>query len=180
VQLRLVRVGVADPVDVPVLQRVWPLWAGDKPLKIDGKSPVIRPVIEHAGMPTFAEVRVAQELAEEGAMWWCWIDTFNRRYRQAMYHEAPAVHPPREVLVLLAAIWVENGGTLYGAWDAFALRLDGTIVFREVKRRGKDKLKEHQHRFADAVRRAHPSAELAIVEWSAASTGSGMTGRKGF
>jgi hypothetical protein len=163
-----IQVGLADPFPVPLLWRVWPTWIGDKPLKINGKKPVIRPVIEHDGKPTFAEVRAAQELAEEGAVWWCWIDTFNRGYRQAMYHDAPAVHPPREVLELLSRIWVENGGTMYGAWDAFAVRVDGTIVFREVKRRGKDKLNEHQHRFAEATLRAFPDAELAVVEWTTA------------
>ena len=162
----VIKVGLTAPFEVPLLRRVWPLWQGEKPLKIDGKTEVIRPVIDHAGKPTFAEVRAAQELGEEGAMWWCWIDTFNRGYRQAIYHEAPPVQPPREILELLSRIWVENGGTMYGAWDAFAVRADGTLVFREVKRRSKDKLNEHQHRFAEATRRAFPTADLAVVEWT--------------
>lgn len=161
-----IQVGLRSPFEVPLLQRAWPLWAGDKPKKINGISPVIRPVIEHLGKATFAELRVAKELGEGGAVWWCWIDTFNRGYRQAMYDEGPAVHPPREVLEALGAIWVENGGTMYGAWDAFAIQPDGRLVFREVKQRGKDKLSEHQHRFAEAVLRAYPDADLAIVEWT--------------
>lgn len=160
-------VGLTTFVEVPILQRSWPLWTGVRPRKINGKSPVIRPVIEHLGKPTFAEVRVAEELGEAGAAWWCWIDTFNRGYRQAIYDEAPAVDPPREVLNLLSRIWVENGGTLYGAWDAFAVGPDGRLVFREVKQRGKDKLNQHQHRFAEAVLRAYPDADLAVVEWIA-------------
>jgi hypothetical protein len=160
-------VGLTTSIDVPILQRAWPLWAGPRPRKINGESPVIRPVIEHLRKPTFAEVRVAEELGEAGASWWCWIDTFNRGYRRAIYGEAPAVQPPHEVLNLLSRIWVENGGTLYGAWDAFAVAADGRLVFREVKRRGKDKLNQHQHRFAEAVLRAYPDADLAVVEWTA-------------
>ncbi len=69
-------------LEVPLLRRVWSLWDGEKPAKTNGK-PVIRPVLQVDGGATFAELAVAAALSDEGAIWWCWIDTFNQRaYRR--------------------------------------------------------------------------------------------------
>ncbi len=80
--------------------------------------------------------------------------------------DVAAITPDKDVLSILGKIWIENGGTLRGAWDAFAVFPDGRIVFREVKRRSKDQLNDHQRLFAEAARRAFPEADLAVVEWT--------------
>jgi hypothetical protein len=161
-------VGSEQTIEVPILRREWKLWdrPGLRPRKLNKDTPVIRPVIEHNGKPTFAEIRAAEELAEAGAVWWCWIDLFNRAYFQAIYDAGPPVTPPRDILEKLSRIWIENGGSLSGAWDAFGVLPDGRLCFREVKQRGKDALRDQQHQFADAARRAYPDVELAVVEWT--------------
>jgi hypothetical protein len=160
-----IHVGVGTGFEVPLLRRSWKLWTGEKPAKSNG-TPVIRPVLDIGASASFAELIVAGELGDMGATWWCWIDTFNQlAYRQGMFDVDP-VKPSRPALEILGRIWVENGGTLHGAWDAFGVFPDDRIAFREVKRRGKDRLNPHQHRFADAARRAYPEIDLAVVEWT--------------
>ncbi len=160
-----IHVGLGAGFEVPLLRRTWKLWTGEKPLRTNGK-PVIRPALHIGVSASFAELIIAAELGATGAKWWCWIDTFNQlTYRQGMFDVEP-VKPTRPALEILGRIWLENGGSLHGAWDAFAVFPDDRIVFREVKRRGKDRLNANQHGFADAARRAYPEVDLGVVEWT--------------
>jgi hypothetical protein len=156
-----------DTISVPLESRTWARWAGELPKKTNGK-PVIRPVLDDNGKPQFAELLVAAELGAAGALWWCWIDTFNQvAFRQGMF-DVPPLRPPDDALRILGRLWAANGGTLHGAWDAFAVFPDGRVSFREVKRRGYDRLNQAQHRFAVAAHAEIPGVDLAVVEWSTA------------
>ena len=50
--------------------------------------------------------------------------------------------------------------------DVLAIFPDGRIAFREIKRAGKDRLQQRQHRAADVLRDIFgPRADLAVIEW---------------
>jgi hypothetical protein len=74
--------------------------------------------------------------------------------------------PVKEVLHQIQDL---NGGTLAGIPDVIALGRDGHVFLRDVKRAGKDRVAETQHRFARSAKRLLGTRlDLAIVEFQCA------------
>jgi hypothetical protein len=131
-------------------------WGGPPVPTYGGKA-----IIDHAGRPLFAELVVLEGLRADG---WggVWVDSYRRKYRDAM--PPAAVELPAPHLETLDRIRARSGRT-GGAWDVFAWR--GTdYLFVELKRERKDRIKKNQKGFLEAaLDLGFPLEAFRLLEW---------------
>ena len=116
--------------------------------------------------PLFAELVVLAMLKREG---WkgVWVDSYGRKYRTGMpYAREPVALPPAEEEFLKRIR--TTAGCRGGCFDVFAWH-GKNRRFVELKRQGKDRIRETQKRWLDAALKCGTkNRDILIVEWNLA------------
>lgn len=137
-----------------------PVWTG--PTIADtygGKS-----VLDYKGTPLFAELYVLSQYEEEGYNG-VWVDTFRRVFRTELPEQKQEeVLLPDSVQHLLNQI--NTDGKLSGTWDLILWK-GNNIRFVELKRKGKDRIRQSQVDFLKRALKAGVSLEnFEVFEWT--------------
>ena len=117
--------------------------------------------------PYYAELLVLRILRKDG---WhgVWVDSYRDQYRVGLPGLVDPVLLPQPQRDFLERIR-RKAGRRGGCFDVFAWR-GKRYRFVELKRRGKDRLRETQKRWIEAARRCGVKmSDLLIVEWDVAS-----------
>jgi hypothetical protein len=130
--------------------RTVPTYGGKAILKLDGK-------------PLYAELVVLRLLEKEG--WHCvWVDSYRRRFWARMPHTSKPAVLPKERHALIDRI-KNKAGCRGGCLDVFVWR-GNQVRFIELKRKGKDSIRETQKKWIEAACRCGiRMSDLLIVEW---------------
>ena len=148
-------------VQIPKAKPVFALWTGHPISDRYGN----KPVLNANGQPVFAELAILRILGNAG---WqgVWVDTYRNKYRTTCF-PMNEVELPTEQRRLLLGIY-EKAGMNKGCWDVFCWTSGGENVFAELKRQGRDRIRDSQRRWLDAaIKCGLPIASFLIVEWSA-------------
>jgi hypothetical protein len=117
--------------------------------------------------PAFAELVVLWTLQREG---WegVWVDSYRSEYRVGPLEEK-AVELPSSRRALLESIR-QATGQRGGVWDVYCWR-DERVLFVELKRRRRDRIRLGQRRFLEAaLSQQLPLDAFLIVEWDLGDT----------
>jgi hypothetical protein len=144
---------------VPKCERPFELWAGPAVPTYGGKA-----ILKLDGKPLCAELIVLRLLEKEG---WrgVWVDSYGGKFRVGLPHNTnPLDGLPKSQQALYERI-KGKAGCRGGCPDVFAWR--GTrIRFVELKRKGKDHIRETQKKWIEAARSCGiKMSDLLIVEW---------------
>jgi hypothetical protein len=118
--------------------------------------------------PAFAELVVLWTLQREG---WegVWVDSYRSKYRVGLLEEK-AVELPSSRRALLESVR-QVTGQRGGVWDVYGWR-DERVLFVELKRRRRDRIRLGQRRFLEAALKQQLSLEaFLIVEWDLGDIG---------
>ena len=133
-----------------------------------------KPLIDFGGRPVFAELCLYELLLLSG--WQArWVETYgagamtpNHFTRWTDVGLAKQQHEPIQdpmVLDLLAKIAQANGNTFAGCWDVVGWQGE-TVLFAELKRYKKDRLRPTQPRWLEAgLQVGMQPANFLLVEW---------------
>lgn len=124
-------------------------------------------ILAFDGKPLFAELVVLGILEKEG---WrgVWVDSYRRKYRAGMPGIAEPIPLPEREDKFLEKIR-DKAGCKGGCFDVFVWR-GNKRKFVELKRHGKDRIRQTQKRWIEAARRCGiPMSDLLIVEWGFAA-----------
>lgn len=162
------------PVHVPKVELSLRRWEGAPLTHTFGG----KPLIDFGGRPVFAELCVYELLRLCG--WQArWVETYGAP-ATAPYHftawadERPGaqLHVPITelwVLGILQDVAANNCGNYAGCWDVVGWH-DSTILFAELKRRRKDRVRSTQHRWLAAGLAAGLQVDnFLLVEWDFAT-----------
>lgn len=119
-------------------------------------------VLDFRGKPLFAELVVLAMLKREN---WkgVWVDSYRRKYRVGMFNTKEPIDLPTGEEQFLDRIRKRAG--YGGCFDVFAWR-GNKRRFIELKRRGKDHIRESQKCWlAAAIKCGVQMRDLLIVEW---------------
>ncbi len=154
-------------VSLAVVELAFNPWLGPPPPRTYGP----KPVVEHNGRGVFAEIAFAGILRDRG---WeaVWASTYaGLRYftDQPLQGRSNTTEVPPHIDGILREIAVVNGmgsrPSMSGLCDVVAWR-GGDLCFYELKRSGKDRIRETQRRWLWAALRYGVGPEkLRIVEW---------------
>lgn len=134
-------------------------WKGAMPENTYGG----KQVLDFEGQPAFAELVVLWTLQKEG---WegVWVDTYGKKYRVGLPDIVEPVTLPPEQAKLIEDISA-RAGSFKGCWDVFSWK-GNSHVFIELKRKGKDAIRETQVRWLEASIASGIRAEdFLLVEW---------------
>lgn len=137
----------------------FPAWKGAMPENTYGG----KQVLDCDGQPAFAELVVLWTLQKEG---WqgVWVDTYGKKYRVGLPRTVEPVTLPSEQTKLIEDI-TACAGSLKGCWDVFLWK-GSNLLFVELKRKGKDAIRETQVRWLEASLAAGISPkDFLFVEW---------------
>jgi hypothetical protein len=118
--------------------------------------------------PAFAELVVLWTLQREG---WegVWVDSYRSKYRVGLLEEK-AVDLPASRRILLESVR-QAAGQRGGVWDVYCWR-DERVLFVELKRQRRDRIRPGQRRFLEAaLKHQLPLDAFLIVEWELRDTG---------
>ena len=121
-------------------------------------------VLDVDGEPLFAELAYLRYLKErrwEGV----WINNWLNKFQNKMpLEQRDGANIPLDKLKLLTKLWEKNGGK-GGMWDIFAWK-DDKILFCELKRIGKDQIRDNQIKFYQlALELGFNKEDFIIIEW---------------
>lgn len=120
-------------------------------------------VLDFNGQPAFAELVVLWTLRKEG---WegVWVDTYGKKYRIGLPGIVEPVTLPSEQTKIIENI-AARAGSFKGCWDVFLWR-GNNHLFVELKRKGRDAIRETQVRWLEASLSVGIKAEdFLLVEW---------------
>jgi hypothetical protein len=145
---------------VPKTKPIFVSWTGHPPSDRYGN----KPVVNVNGEPMFAELAVLR-ICESAGWQGVWVDTYRGKYRTT-YCPLNEVELPVEQRRLLLRTYDKAGGRK-GCWDVFCWTSNGDHLFAEVKRQGRDRIRDSQRKWLDAAIKCDlPIASFLIVEWS--------------
>jgi hypothetical protein len=133
-----------------------------------------KPLIDFGGRPVFAELCIYELMRLSG--WQArWVETYgasamtpNHFTKWADAGLVGQQHEPIQdpvVLALLAKIAQANGNTYAGCWDVASWQGE-TVLFAELKRHKKDRLRPAQPRWLEAgLQVGLQPANFLLVEW---------------
>lgn len=163
---------------VPKVELLLRQWTGS-PI---GDSFGGKPLLDVAGQPLFAELAVYELLRLSG--WEArWLETYGAPALRPHHYTTwlPGVpraaqpqQPIEDVAVadLLQRIATANNNSFAGCWDVLGWH-GTTVIFAELKRRGKDRLQATQPRWlAAGLQAGLQPANFLLVEWDFASCAS--------
>ena len=120
-------------------------------------------VIDFEGKPVFAEIAFLRLLKKKG---WegVWVDTFSKKFRQELPEiDIGGVNLPAKQQQIMDKISGKTG--FKGCWDILAWKED-KVMFVELKRKSKDKIRETQIRWFEMAKGIGVSEDcFCIVEW---------------
>ena len=120
--------------------------------------------------PAFAELVVLWTLEHAG---WhgVWVDSYRSKYRVGLMEEAPVdLPPPRKIMIDSLR---KKMGKRGGVWDVYCWN-DERILFVELKRGGRDRIRSSQRLFLEAaLNQKLPLDTFLIVEWDLDEAGAG-------
>lgn len=137
-----------------------------------------KPLLDFGGRPTFAELCVYELIRLSG--WQArWVETYGApamspHFFTAWVDERPGAqqHVPITepwVLGILQDLAAGNRSSYAGCWDVVGWH-GATILFAELKRRGKDRVRSTQHRWLAAGLEAGLQIDnFLLVEWDFAT-----------
>lgn len=157
-------------VGVPKVVTVFSEWTGAKLRNTFGG----KPVVDVSGSPAFAEIAIADTLAQSGYSV-RWAETYARGGRLPMFltrwedrpYKEQAESPIAEQWVLdtLAGIASLNGGSYSGCWDVVAWK-DEKILFAESKRSKRDRIRASQIAWLEeGLRYGLKPENFLVVQW---------------
>ncbi len=137
-----------------------PIWTGVEIEDTYGN----KPVLDYKGTPLFAELFALKMFKEKGFNG-VWADTYRQTFRTELPEKKePKITLPDFVKNQLDQINPDN--TLSGTWDLILWK-DNEIKFVELKRKGKDKIRQTQIDFLDrATKYGIPIENFEIFEWT--------------
>lgn len=161
----------ADPLRlVSVRQLVFEPWVGPAVANTFGG----KPVVDSFGRPRFAELAALDLMRAEG---WdgVWVDTFGGAYRTGMLEEPP-VDLPEPHGAALRGILARD--PIARPWDLLLWRADA-YKFVEMKRAGKDRIRDSQRAFLRAaLDGGTPLGAFMLVEWTLRQAPNGSAGEE--
>ncbi|HWO89882.1 MAG TPA: hypothetical protein VNL98_12125 [Gemmatimonadales bacterium] len=93
-----------------------------------------------------------------------WIDSYRRCYRTGYWGSEPVTLPAARLRLLEQLR--EAMGQRGGAWDVYCWR-GSRVLFAELKRAGRDRIRLGQRRFLEAgLEQQLPLDAFLIVEWA--------------
>jgi len=155
------RLSSGDTIAIPKATPRLPIWRGTPPSSTYGG----KPIVDHGGRPAFAELVILWSLQAEG---WhgAWVTHGGGReiYRVGLMDVPPVSEVPSPLRQRLSDIRAIRG-TSKGTWDVCCYR-DGSFLFAESKRRGRDRIKPDQEDWLEVALGSglEPSSFL-VVEW---------------
>jgi hypothetical protein len=145
-------------VHIPKCEREFEAWAGKPIPTYGGKA-----ILELDGEPLYAELLVLRLLEKEG---WqgVWVDSYRGKFWTGMPHKTKAADLSEGRRALIDRI-KNKAGRRGGCLDVFAWR-GKKVRFVELKRKGKDSIRETQKKWIEAARSCGITmSDLLIVEW---------------
>jgi hypothetical protein len=142
---------------VPITRTTFQPWAGAPVPTYGGKR-----IIDYGGRPLFAELGALERFCAEG---WIgvWVDSFSRKYQDAM--PPAAVDLPAERRATLDRIRAKSGRSGGGVWDLFLWR-GADPLFVELKRARHDVVQNSQKGFLEAALDSSiPLDAFRLLEW---------------
>lgn len=136
-----------------------PRWTGDTIVDTYGN----KPILDFNGNPLFAELFALRTFKTKGYDG-VWADTYRRTFRT----ELPEKHEDKISLpdfVQQKLKQINPDGKLSGTWDLILWK-DNELKFVELKRLGKDYIRQTQIDFLDrALKNGVPVESFEIFEW---------------
>ena len=139
-----------------IIRATFQPWAGARVPNYGGK-----PIIDYGGRPLFAELGALERFRADG---WAgvWVDSYRRKYRDAM--PPAAVDLPTPHKATLDRIRTRSGRR-GGAWDVFLWRATD-YLFVELKLAGCDVVQDNQKVFLEAALDSGiPLEAFHLLEW---------------
>lgn len=136
-----------------------PVWTGI-PIKDSYGN---KPILNYKGEPVYAELYALKKFIEKGYDG-VWVDTYRRRYRTKLpENQKEKLKLPDFAANQLSKIWLN--GKLSGTWDLFLWK-DKQFKFVELKRKGKDKIRQSQIDFLErALKIGFMVEDFEVFEW---------------
>ena len=147
-----IRLPSGKEIEVPKTEPLFKAWEGAPPDDTYGG----KPLIDFKGRCHFAEETILSMLQEVG---WdgVWVDNYRGRFRCG--------EPPSKQKKLLHRVQ-QRAGIRGGCFDVYCWKGDA-VLFAEVKRKGKDRMRPSQCRWLQAAIDCKlPLDSFLIVEWS--------------
>lgn len=146
--------------DIPIKKtyRQLPKWKGEPDIDTYNN----KPILDWKGKPVFAEIYALNEFKELGYEG-VWVDTFRRKYWIDIPERSEAISLPQKYEDILFDI---RGGNIFaGTWDLFLWK-EEEIRFVELKRQGKDKIRDTQIDFLrKALEKGYYQEAFELYEW---------------
>lgn len=156
---------VDGELDVPKCVLQFSEWRGE-PIKNDYNG---KPVVEFNGEPLFAELAILRLYESNG---WAgrWVDAWGGRYLTGLPESSKNLPLPKAQEAILRKISAPLGGWK-GRWDVFVWNDKNEMLFIELKRRSKDRMRSDQIQWLrSALYTDIPLTNFLIVEWDFPTT----------
>ncbi len=151
----------SDKIEVPKATPVFCSWRGTPP----GDDYGGKAILDFEGEPVFAEIAILRAFERSG---WegVWVDSFRGgRYRRTCWDGTYVPALPSGAAGLLDQIR-SVATSRARCWDVFCWRPDGSQVFAEAKRGGRDRMRASQLEWLRAALKVGIQAtEFLVVEW---------------
>ena len=144
-------------VQIPKTEPTFDLWKG-KPISDTYGNKI---VLDCDGESVFAELGILRIFQKDG---WqgVWVDSYRNKFRKD--YPANSIALPPDQQRLLSRIY-EKVGSNKGCWDVFCWRDNGTYLFAESKRQGRDRMRDSQRHWLEAaINCGLPISAFLIVE----------------
>jgi hypothetical protein len=158
ITIEVIELPSGETVRIPKTEPTFNLWKG-KPISDTYGD---KTILDFDGEPVFAELAILRILQKDG---WqgVWVDSFRKKFRTNYPVNSVALPPKQQRL--LSEIY-EKAGSNKGCWDVFCWRDDGTQLFAESKRQGRDRMRNSQRCWLEAaIKYGLPGAAFLVVEW---------------
>jgi hypothetical protein len=121
-------------------------------------------ILNFENEPLFAEILILR-LLEKNNYKGVWVDTYRNKYWQRLPHFSFPVIIDKKIEDVLNAIYIQKGGKKAGCFDVVAYN-ESNFIFIELKRKGKDSIRDTQIEWLDAARKLEiENSRYIIAEW---------------
>ncbi|MFZ4741692.1 MAG: VRR-NUC domain-containing protein [Bacteroidales bacterium] len=136
-----------------------PIWKGNKIVDTYGN----KTILDFNGNPLFAELFALRTFKEKGFSG-VWADTYRRTFRTEL-PEKKETKISLPIFVTEKLNKINPNGKLSGTWDLILWK-EEELKFVELKRQGKDRIRQTQIEFLErALKNGIPIENFEIFEW---------------